>query len=140
MGKMAYNTELSQRRIMKIQHLLRMGKMTVREIAESIFLSKRWTQGYINHLHSEKKLHICEYRNVLRCNGAGLFIAVYCWGDGKDAKKPAPMTKAEIKKKYRSDPAKIELIRERDRLKKKASRLKPKRDWAAAWIPIKEAA
>lgn len=140
MARMKFNTELAQRRIEKIQHLLRQSDCTVQEIADGIFLSKRWTYEYVNHLHENKKIHIAEYKKNVRSNGSWAFIPVYCWGQETDAKKPAAMTFAERARRYRANPEKSAERREKDMMKKRANRLKPKRDWTSSWIPVKETA
>lgn len=134
MGKMAFNTPLSERRILQIQYLLRREDMTAHEVAHGIFIDKRWAQEYLNYLHGQKKIHISHYRKFVRSNGSPYHIPVYCWGEAADAKKPKPMTRAEIARRYRSNPEHREERRTRDTMIKRAKRIKPHGDWTASWI------
>lgn len=138
MGVMAYNTPLSERRIAQIQHLLRRQDMTAHEIADGIFMTKRWAQDYLSYLHREKKIHISEWRRMIRSNGGPIAIAVYCWGYAQDATRPTPLTKAEITRRYRNHPEHADERRERDKMIKRAKRMTPHRDWTAAWIPVRK--
>lgn len=140
MSEMKFNTDLSRRRIEQIQNLLRREDCSVQEIADGIFIAKRWAYSYVNHLHENKRIHIASYRKSVRPNKAWTFIPLYCWGEAKDAKRPAKMSQAEYKKRYRKNIETGDDIREREMMKKRAKRLVPVRDWTAAWIPTKETA
>lgn len=140
MSEMKFNTGLAQMRIEKIQNLLRGTDCTVQEIADAIFLSKRWTYAYVNHLHENKKIHIAEYRKNVRSNKSWCFVPVYCWGEAKDAIKPKVLSHAEKSRRYRNDQENSAERKLVDANKKRAKRTKPTRDWTAAWIPTKEAA
>lgn len=140
MAKMQFNTELSLRRLERIQEFLRGGVATVQEIADSIHMSKRWAYEYVNYLHGQRKIYISSYRRVIRTNKSGLWIPVYRWGEGKDAVRPAARTMAENSRKYRRNPERRDDILEQKRKSRRLKSIVPIRDWTAAWIPNKEAA
>lgn len=136
MDKMKFTSEAAQRRIDKIQQILRQSSLTINEISESIYLAPRWTRAYLNYLREEGYIHISSYRRQA-CNAYERYVALYRWGVSNDAKKPAILTQAEKKRKQyaalKADPEAHELALK----KRRAARIKPQRDWAASWIPTK---
>jgi len=126
MGKMNFNTDLSQRRIERIQKALRGQAMGVQEISDAIFLSKRWMHSYITHLHSAGLIHIECYRE--RTDKATWQVAQYRWGKGTDAPQPPRVTSKEKQAKARAalkaDPIEATFAR----LRRQALRRMPRRD------------
>lgn len=130
MPDMKFNTDLAARRIDRIQQVLRRSDCTVQELADSIYLVKRWAYAYIKHLHEAGKVHIAEYRRTVRRSGMTYITPVYRWGEGQDASKPSSLTASERSKKYRYDPLLGEARREKDRARKRLARLNKKNSMA----------
>jgi DNA-binding Lrp family transcriptional regulator len=136
MAKMKFTSEAAQRRIDKIQEMLRLSNLTINEISERIYLAPRWTREYINYLHEEGYIYISSYRRQTR-NTYERYVALYCWGISSDAKRPAALTQVERNRKQYAvlikNPEAHELVLK----KRRAARIKPQRDWSAFWVPIK---
>lgn len=135
MGNMTFTTDLAMRRIERIQHLLRREDMTIHDISAGIHLSYRWAAAYVGHLHASGAIHITGYRKSMRADGTFIHVALYAWGKASDATKPAPLTDSERHQRYLQHPELGEFRKER----KRAWGRKPRRDWAAFWIPTREA-
>ena len=136
MAKMKFTSEAAQRRIDKIQEILRQSSLTINEISEKIYLAPRWTREYMNYLHEEGYIYISSYRRQTR-NTYERYAALYCWGISNDAKRPAALTQVERNRKQyaalRADPEAHELALK----KRRVARIKPQRDWSAFWVPNK---
>lgn len=136
MAKMKFTSEAAQRRIDKIQQILRQSNLTINEISENIYLVPRWTREYINYLHNEGYIYISSYKRQAH-NIYERYVPLYCWGIFKDAKKPATLTQVEKNKKLFEKLKKNKDAHDLVLKKRRAARIKPKRDLAAFWIPIK---
>ncbi len=133
--RMKFNTPMAQKRIERIQFLLRREDLTSREISDGIHLSYRTTQGYVQHLRELGLIHVSYWRKYVQGRGACDYVPVYGWGEAKDAKKPPKIPKAVIDRKYLSNPE----VQDRLRAKRIAKQIRPHRDWSAAWIPTQAA-
>ena len=131
MGKMNYQSEPAQRRIDRIQSVLRGQELTVHEISALIHLTFECTKGYIKVLHTEQLIYIAGYRrNPVRGN----FLPLYRWGIAADAPKPKPLTERErLEAAMEDDPMAHDLAKARRKLRD----FKPHCDWAAAWVPTR---
>jgi len=138
MHKMTFASEAAQRRIEKIQQLLRGADMSMHEICNEIHLTPYWTRKYLQHLHEQGRIHIASYRCQKR-NEYECFVALYCWGAATDAQKPTYDELREHKRQKRIAKRDDVEAHELHLKKRRAARIKPQRDWTAAWIPTKAA-
>lgn len=134
---MTFATQSAVLRIQRIQQMLRAQDMTVQEIADGIHLTLRWTREYIAHLHLNKMVHVAGYR-LQSMQHKTVSHALYCWGQAKDAPKPAPLTSAQRAKRQRE--LLLDDLEARDKAlaKRRAARWTPQRDWTASWIPTRQ--
>jgi hypothetical protein len=134
MAKMSFTTVTAQRRIDRIQHLLRREYLNINEIADGIYMSVTWARAYIKHLHAQRCVHIYEWQYVT-INGKRYWKAVYAWGNAKDAKRPVEDNSTYRRRRYaerkRDDPE----WHDRQLAKLRAARWKPQADPLTQWIP-----
>lgn len=131
MSKMNYTSEAAQRRIDRIQSVLRGQELSSYEISELIHLTVQCTQGYIRRLHAEQLIYIASYR---RNDMRGNHLPLYRWGVAADAKKPKQMSDRERREAaIEVDPMAHDVAL----AKRRARDFKPRRDWAAEWIPTR---
>ena len=136
MHKMTFQSDAARRRIDKIQQLLRATDMPITEVAEQIHLTLYWARAYMRHLHERQLVHIVSYRKQRRLE-YDCHVALYCWGAGIDAEKPEPASPAEQQRDRRAKLAADKDAHEKSLALRRAKKIKPARDWAAAWIPTK---
>ena len=84
-------------RLPRIIDLLQLVGCTAPEVAAKVYCSERSAQILINRLRQQGVVHIQEWRR-----SGNVLVAVYRYGIGTDAVKPAPMTPAERLKRWRS--------------------------------------
>ncbi len=138
MYQMTFTSTAALNRIERIQQLLRHEPSTIQEIADAVFISLRYATDYIRHLREHGQVYICEYRRD-DCKVNRVFRPLYAWGTGTDAPSPDRSSRArqaEYRARIRADPEKWQ----RELARRKARRLKPRRDWTAEWIPTRSAA
>jgi hypothetical protein len=134
MANMTLESSLATARFKKIEEVMQDGiPRCIKEIADLCHISRWGCQPYIMDLHLEqKKIHIKKWRTRQ--------IALYVWGDGKDAKQPKKKTVVQIaadyRKRIKKDPDRYEQylkMHKADKIKR-TMRTKPRADVAAAWI------
>jgi hypothetical protein len=64
-------------------------------------------------------------------------LAVYRWGNGKDKRRPREKSSAQRQRETRARMVEDDLAHEAHKARRRAKRIKPYRDWMAAWIPSK---
>ena len=84
-------------RLPRIVSLLQRVGCTAPEVATKVYCTERSAQILINKLRQQGVVHIQEWRR-----SGNVLVAVYRYGIGTDAVKPAPMTPAERLKRWRS--------------------------------------
>jgi hypothetical protein len=84
-------------RLPRIVNLLQRVGCTAPEVATKVYCTERSAQILINKLRQQGVVHIQEWRR-----SGNVLVAVYRYGIGTDAVKPAPMTPAERLKRWRS--------------------------------------
>ena len=84
-------------RLPRIVDLLQRVGCTAPEVAAKVYCTERSAQILINKLRQQGVVHIQEWRR-----SGNVLVAVYRYGIGTDAVKPAPMTPAERLKRWRS--------------------------------------
>jgi hypothetical protein len=84
-------------RLPRIVDLLQRVGCTAPEVAAKVYCTERSAQILINKLRKQGVVHIQEWRR-----SGNVLVAVYRYGIGTDAVKPAPMTPAERLKRWRS--------------------------------------
>jgi hypothetical protein len=84
-------------RLPRIIDLLQRVGCTAPEVAAKVYCTERSAQILINKLRKQGVVHIQEWRR-----SGNVLVAVYRYGIGSDAVKPAPMTPAERLKRWRS--------------------------------------
>jgi hypothetical protein len=84
-------------RLPRIVDLLQRVGCTAPEMAAKVYCTERSAQILINKLRKQGVVHIQEWRR-----SGNVLVAVYRYGIGTDAVKPAPMTPAERLKRWRS--------------------------------------
>ena len=131
MGKMNYTSDAAQRRIDRIQLVLRGQELSSYEISELIHLTIDCTQGYIRRLHAEQLIYISGYRrNEMRGN----YLPLYRWGVAEDVPKPKQLSSRDKREALiEEDPMAHEVAL----AKRRAKKFQPHRDWAAAWVPTR---
>ena len=138
MNQMKFTSEVAQIRIGKIQQLLRAQDMSIAELGAEIHLTLRWMRAYVGHLHSGGYVHISAWRRQVR-NSYQCFTPLYCWGNATDAKRPQSMTQAERLRAKRAALAADAIEHAAALARRRLKNIKPKRDWAARWIPTRAA-
>lgn len=129
-----FSGKACQARIERIRAALLMREMTSAELAEAVHIHPTYMREYINHLREAFWIHIAGYQAVKRAHT--WHLPIYAWGAGADAPPPRRPTHAERARQRRKDPEK----KLQDAMRVKAKKIKPYRDWTAAWIPTREAA
>ena len=84
-------------RLPRIVNLLQRVGCTAPEVAAKVYCTERSAQILINKLRQQGVVHIQEWRR-----SGNVLVAVYRYGIGTDAVKPAPMTPAERLKRWRT--------------------------------------
>lgn len=84
-------------RLPRIVNLIQRVGCTAPEVAAKVYCTERSAQILINKLRQQGVVHIQEWRR-----SGNVLVAVYRYGIGTDAVKPAPMTPAERLKRWRS--------------------------------------
>lgn len=134
MPKMTFNSNLANRRIKLIERALTDQKLSLQQLCEAVFLTRFCCRTYINHLKELKKVHLCKWRRD-EINGKKYWVALYTWGEGKDAKRPpkephAQRQRRKYKERKKNDPVwHMQML-----AKQRARRIKPKQDIASSWI------
>lgn len=77
--------------------LIFVGPMTRLELQQMLKLSDQDVISAIRRLKEAKRIRICKYE---RPDGNGNFAPVYAEGAGADAKRPKPLTKEEVTRRY----------------------------------------
>ena len=84
-------------RLPRIIDLLQRVGCTAPEVATKVYCTERSAQRIINRLRQQGVIHIQEWRR-----SDDVWVAVYRYGIGTDAVKPAPMTAQERLKRWRA--------------------------------------
>lgn len=141
MARMTFTSTLAQRRIERIQYLLRREYLTAEEIADGIFMSPVRAREYVRYLLKEKRIHVYrwEKRNT---GGKAHWIAIYAWGYAKSPPKPkrTESDAERLRRRYRERKVEDPEWHMQMLAKLRAKRMTARRDWTAAWIPNREAA
>jgi len=136
---MAFNTPVTLLRIERIKDLLSRRYMTLNEIAEATHISVRWARAYLNHLHKDKIIYIAAYR-YKHLDVKTVSHALYKLGSKEDAYRPLPLSSAQRMARQRKIINEDADLREKLLAQRRAARIKPRRDWTAAWIPTRTGA
>lgn len=140
MAALAFNTDLSKRRIDRIIELLNETPMTVHDLAERLPLSRRWVTEYLKHLRSLNKVYVTDWTKHIEQRKKRHAVEIWALGDKKDKPKPPPDGQYTRYKRawnaVKSDPDRHEQHLARRRVKRRLKNLKP--DPATAWIPRNE--
>lgn len=75
---------------------LEYGPANIHKLISVIRLAENTTRAYLRELRGANKIHICRYERLP--NG---FRPVYALGEGKNARLPKPITKAEMQSRFR---------------------------------------
>ena len=84
-------------RLPRIIDLLQLVGCTAPEVATKVYCTERSAQVLINRLRQQGVVHIQEWRR-----SGKVMVAVYRYGIGTDAAKPAPMTAQERLKRWKA--------------------------------------
>lgn len=133
MAEMKFTRAAALARLDRIQELLRQQPATVHEIADAVFISRRYAEAYVQHLRDRGLVHIREYRRQVR-ETYQTFRAIYAWGPGKDAAVP-DRSPAVRQQERRAKIAKDVEAKARELAQRRAKSIKPHTDWTSAWIP-----
>lgn len=133
---MSFISPAAVARIDRIYQLLRQQHMTVQEIADAVFISTRYAREYMSHMRSGGLAHIVSYRKIQRETRYD-YVPVYAFGPGEDAEKPLALRNIDKSREHRAKIAADPEAHDREKARRRAARIKPHRDWTAAWIPTK---
>ena len=138
MGKMKYNTKLSELKMAKLLKILETPS-TYTEIEKQFFISNKWMKGYIKHLRKIKLVYIDSWIKEQK-EIKEVYVPVFCIGRFDDAARPPPLSSKEraqlVRNKLNQDIDKKELF-----LAKRRAKLQPvKADWTSSWITRKSPA
>lgn len=99
------HTKLNALCLAKLVRALMDDEMSYRDLAEATGLYYLTVVRYVNALHKERVVHLCEYRPDKlgrKC------IRVFAWGEGRDVKRPVRVT--DIQRKRISRARKAHLV------------------------------
>jgi hypothetical protein len=135
MGKMKYNTRLSELKMAKLLKILETPS-TYTEIEKQFFISTKWMKGYINNLRKMHLIHINSWIKEQK-EIKEVYVPVFCIGRYEDAARPAPLSSKEraqiARNRLNKDAEKKDLF-----LAKRRAKLQPvKADWTSSWITRK---
>lgn len=138
MGKMKYNTKLSELKMAKLLKILETPS-TYTEIEKQFFISTKWMKGYINNLRKIKLIHINSWIKEKK-DTKEVYVPVFCVGRCEDAARPPPLSSKEraqiARDRLNQDAEKKDLF-----LAKRRAKLQPvKADWTSSWITRKSPA
>jgi hypothetical protein len=132
MGVMKFNSPRAQKRIAMIMNLLSDKKpRLINEIAQPLFMDDKTGGLYIHHMHANGLVHIGDWYNSV--------VPMYVIGRGKDAQQPVYRTKNEREKEYVARRMRDPERHMKYLQKRRARKIQPHRDFAAAWFVMKEA-
>jgi len=131
--KMTFITERAKNRIARIEQLLQGDGMPVLEICAALCITPRWGREYIRYLREQKKVYIVSWTRTTD-GKKDHPLAVYRWGDGKDKRRPRRKSGAQRQRETRERMVEDDLAHEVHKARRRAKRVKPSRDWTAAWI------
>lgn len=84
-------------RLQAIKAATKSKSMSAIELADAIHICHQSTLAYVRELHGDGRIHIAGWRDT----SPGKRAALYRWGHGDDAPKPAPKTRAELQRAYK---------------------------------------
>lgn len=122
-------------RVEKLQHLLRQQPSTVFEIADALYISRRYADAYIVRLKADGLIYVSEYRREKR-RAYQVYQPLYAWGIGADAPPPDRPVRVRVTE-HRKQLSHEDV--EKQNAKRRASRIQPHMDWSTAWIPRRAA-
>jgi hypothetical protein len=132
MGVMKFTSPRAQMRKESILNLLSDKKpRLIREIGKELFMDEKTAAGYVHLLHSNGHIHIGDWYNSV--------VPIYVGGRGKDAKQPVYRTKNEREREYTARRMRDPERHMKYLQKRRARKIKPRRDFAASWFAMKEA-
>lgn len=94
---MNLNDPRTQHKLARIKQLLQAKDLDLRQIAEAVPMSTRYTREYMMHMVDQQLAHIV---NWTRYDQHGMHIGVFRLGEGKNAPYPAPLTNMQKKRRY----------------------------------------
>lgn len=131
---MTFQSALGERRIALIQKAIGDKQLSLKEIHEAVYITRSCARYYINYLMASNKLHLCKWRHD-EINGRQYWVALYAWGEGKNAKRPPKETDAKrLKRRYKERKAEDPGWYMQRLAKQRLARIKPKQDIASSWI------
>lgn len=90
--------KLNRKRVVSLMRYIMLRPCTVAQLARFMGMSRTCANDWIRELHKNQCVHVKGYAPTLRSGYRG---AIYAWGDGIDAPKPAPTTSAQRTAKCR---------------------------------------
>lgn len=145
MSDMSFTTVVAQAKLAKIRELLKAKPMTAHELAEAVPMSKRWVQIYLNRLKDDERIYIHSWaHDIDQCERSyprPIYKAVV---PRADAKKPAPLTKAEKQarkhQKMMADPIKYGQHIAKERERRAVRKGRPMPAVRTSWVSVGAAA
>jgi predicted DNA-binding transcriptional regulator YafY len=103
---MANNAFTRTAALLKIERIIVLlaDPMTADELAEHLYVHARTAKRYLKHLLNEKprRIRVCDW---IELEGVGRKIPVLQSGAGSNARKPKPLTDAEVHARTLADPS-----------------------------------
>lgn len=135
--RMNFTREPAQRKIARILTLLSEQPRTVHALVETVPLSRRHVQEYLNHLMDAERIHIRRWVRDISQSGRMYPRPVYAAGKGRNAPQPPALTPKERQRRawelVKADPERYvsHLLSKR---RYRSDRRGARPDRAAAWI------
>jgi hypothetical protein len=129
---------LTKHRIACIQAATTGKALSIYELANAIHVCHQSALRYVRHLAGNDpangdRMHVARWREIKR----GVWAALYKWGDGSNATKPAPRKRIDLnrywREKRKSDPVEhaLHLARERGKYRAKRAAKTPQTPFSA---------
>lgn len=136
MADMTFKSPEAKAKIDTIFALLRAVPLIAHDLAELIPMSKRWTQAYLNHLHTRRRIYIVRWDKEIAQREKRHAVPVYAPGRKPDAPKPEADGKTMRYQRawdsLKNDPERHMVTLAKRRTRRRLQNLRP--DPAAAWF------
>lgn len=123
----------------QIVALLEKGPKTAMEIAETVGLSHTYTLDLLRKSHGRCLIHVYAWTSQFAKGGPA---RIWALGQGVNARKPRPLTRKQIVKRYRvrmmkDCPEQIDIWRNRQKIREREKRgLLTRPDAATVWLKV----
>ena len=132
---MTFKKPAAHRAIARILDFLAQRPATNIEIAEHVPLALKHCNRYLTWLHSQEAIHVARWVRDEAHGQRAYPRRVWADGPGRDARRPAPKTRADTVRDMRDRQREADPIGYYARRRAKALlKRSPRRDVAAAWI------